>query len=106
MVRFSSFSSLRIRSSEFSIHPLFKLDAGRIRDIHIKSDYGFVLFEDPRDADDAVYELNGYELDGRRLLVEHQRGRGTNFSTCLLWSGLPFLFTRSNSEIELGIDFI
>ncbi|KAL4717209.1 hypothetical protein ACJJTC_017096 [Scirpophaga incertulas] len=37
---------------------------GRIRDILIKNGYGFVEFEDYRDADDAVYELNGKELLG------------------------------------------
>lgn len=31
-------------------------------------------FEDTRDADDAVYELNGKELCGERVLVEHARG--------------------------------
>lgn len=36
--------------------------------------YGFVEFEDNRDADDAVYELNGKELCGERVIVEHARG--------------------------------
>lgn len=36
--------------------------------------YGFVEFEDTRDADDAVYELNGKELCGERVMVEHARG--------------------------------
>ena len=36
--------------------------------------YGFVEFEDNRDADDAVYELNGKELCGERVTVEHARG--------------------------------
>lgn len=36
--------------------------------------YGFVEFEDTRDADDAVYELNGKELCGERVIVEHARG--------------------------------
>lgn len=31
-------------------------------------------FEDTRDADDAVYELNGKELCGERVIVEHARG--------------------------------
>jgi hypothetical protein len=57
-------------------YPGATTETGRIRDIHIKSDYGFVLFEDDRDADDAVYYLHGYELDGKRLIVEHQRGKG------------------------------
>lgn len=36
--------------------------------------YGFVEFEDMRDADDAVYELNGKELCGERVVIEHARG--------------------------------
>ncbi|XP_037884570.1 serine-arginine protein 55-like isoform X4 [Glossina fuscipes] len=53
---------------------------GRTRDILIKNGYGFVEFEDYRDADDAVYELNGKELLGERVVVEPARGtaRGSN----------------------------
>jgi hypothetical protein len=29
-------------------------------------------FENPRDAEDAVYELNGREMDGQRLLVRRR----------------------------------
>lgn len=47
---------------------------GRIRDIMVKNGYCFVDFEDHRDADDAVYELNGRELCGERVIVEHARG--------------------------------
>ncbi|XP_037962605.1 serine-arginine protein 55 isoform X4 [Plutella xylostella] len=47
---------------------------GRIRDILIKNGYGFVEFDDYRDADDAVYELNGKELLGERVQVERARG--------------------------------
>ena len=31
-------------------------------------------FDDYRDADDAVYELNGRDLLGARVVVEHARG--------------------------------
>lgn len=63
-------------SSRVSIGEIERLFSkyGRIRDIHLKSDYGFILFEDSRDADDAVHYLDGYELDGKRLIVEHKRG--------------------------------
>lgn len=47
---------------------------GRTRDILLKNGYGFIEFDDYRDADDAVYELNGKELLGERIVVEHARG--------------------------------
>lgn len=47
---------------------------GRMRDVLIKSGYGFVEFDDHRDADDAVYELNGKKLLGERVTVEKARG--------------------------------
>ena len=30
---------------------------------------------DPRDADECVYRLNGAEMDGCRLRIEHAKGR-------------------------------
>lgn len=57
---------------------------GRMRDVLIKNGYGFVEFDDYRDADDAVYELNGKKLLGERVTVERARGtpRGRD-----QWSG-------------------
>ena len=64
---------------------------GRIRDIHIKSDFGFILYEDDRDASDAIYYLDGYELDGKRLIVERKKGLGMVILV-LLWLWLCGLF--------------
>ena len=66
---------------------------GKPNDFLIKAGFGFVEFDDYRDADDAVYELNGkvscvhqqvidmkelteyiQELLGQRVSVEHARG--------------------------------
>lgn len=47
---------------------------GRIKEVAMKNGFAFVEFDDHRDADDAVYELNGKELLGERVIVEHARG--------------------------------
>ena len=39
---------------------------GRLREVALKNGYGFVEFEDYRDADDAVHDLDGKELAGER----------------------------------------
>lgn len=51
---------------------------GRIREVVLKPGYGFVEFEDLRDAEDAVYEKNGKSLNGERVVVEHAMRPGTN----------------------------
>jgi len=60
------------RAVERDIERFFK-GYGRIREVLLKNGYGFVEFDDNRDADDAVYELNGKELCGERITVEHAR---------------------------------
>jgi len=47
-----------------------------ITEIVVKAGYGFVIFDDRRDADDAIYELNGKELLDSRLQVEYAKPTG------------------------------
>jgi len=49
---------------------------GRISRVDLKNGYGFVEFEDARDADDAVRDMDRRTLDGARIIVEHARGGG------------------------------
>lgn len=44
-----------------------------ITEVVVKTGYGFVLFDDRRDADDAIYELNGKELLNSQLQVEYAK---------------------------------
>jgi arginine/serine-rich splicing factor 4/5/6 len=57
---------------------------GRIKEVAMKNGFAFVEFDDYRDADDAVYELNGKELLGERVSVERARGTPRG---CDQWRG-------------------
>lgn len=48
-----------------------------ITEVVVKTGYGFVIFDDRRDADDAIYELNGKELLNTRLQVEYAKPAGS-----------------------------
>jgi len=59
---------------ERDLHDLFS-KYGRIVNCSMKTTYGFVEFENPRDARDAVNAMDGYRLDGSRIAVEFSKGR-------------------------------
>ncbi|PAN17416.2 hypothetical protein PAHAL_3G130800 [Panicum hallii] len=63
-------------SPHTQIHDLEDLFSkyGRLRKVDLKRDFGFVEFSDPRDADDARYDLDGRKFDGSRIVVEFARG--------------------------------
>ncbi|KAJ4926396.1 hypothetical protein JOQ06_008570 [Pogonophryne albipinna] len=69
--------NLPVDVQERDIEDLF-YKYGKIRDIELKNNRGtipfaFVRFEDPRDADDAVYGRNGYGYGDSKLRVEYPR---------------------------------
>ena len=74
------------RAGERDIERLFK-QFGSIKEILLKNKYGFVEFEDERDAEDAVYDMHGKNFLGERLTVQmatgtpHGRDR-ERFSSC------------------------
>ncbi|KAG2218366.1 hypothetical protein INT45_012508, partial [Circinella minor] len=58
---------------ERDLERLFK-GYGDIREINVKTGYGFVEFRDSRDAEDVVYDFHGKEFQGERIIVELARG--------------------------------
>ena len=61
------------RTREYEVEDFLR-GYGRIRDIMLKSGFGFVEFDDYRDADDAVHDLNGKMLCGERVVLEMAKG--------------------------------
>ncbi|KAF9435392.1 hypothetical protein BGZ76_006379, partial [Entomortierella beljakovae] len=60
-------------ASDRDVEGLFK-GYGRIREVTLKNGFGFVEFNEPKDAEDAVYDYHGKEFMGERLVVELARG--------------------------------
>jgi len=51
---------------------------GDIRSVSVKNGFAFVEFRDDRDASDAVRDMDGRSVDGRRLQVELAKGPRPN----------------------------
>eukprot|EP01137_Pigoraptor_chileana_P027340 Opistho-2@9815 len=49
---------------------------GTVERIDMKEGFAFAYFESSRDAEDAVNDLNGRDMEGRRVRVEFANGRG------------------------------
>jgi len=46
---------------------------GRIRNIELKRGYAFIEYEDYRDADEAIRDMDGRKFEGNRIVVQHSR---------------------------------
>eukprot|EP00092_Neocalanus_flemingeri_P017069 GFUD01018460.1.p1 GENE.GFUD01018460.1~~GFUD01018460.1.p1 ORF type:complete len:270 (-),score=88.59 GFUD01018460.1:268-1038(-) len=51
---------------------------GKLRQVVLKRGFGFVFFDEQRDADDAVKELAGRKLRGERITLEFAKGDGSD----------------------------
>merc|ERR1711916_291310 len=49
---------------------------GRIRDFHMRDGYAFITYDSGRDAEDAIYDMDGRRFDGSRLIVEFAKEKG------------------------------
>jgi len=68
------------RTSESVLKDAFN-EYGRIEQILLKDGFGFVEFEDIRDAQRAKRELDGEEVGGSRLNVQFSRKPGSKFAS-------------------------
>ena len=68
---------------ERDIEDLFE-KFGTLKDIAMKANYTFVEFEDAADAEDCIKEMDGKNIEGKRIVVEltkannDRRGGGGN----------------------------
>jgi RNA recognition motif-containing protein len=68
---------------ESSLRSLFEQNDRKVEEVKLITDrdtgrprgFGFVEMDNSEDADKAIQELNGYELDGRQLNVNEARER-------------------------------
>jgi RNA recognition motif-containing protein len=68
---------------EASLRSLFEQNARTVEEVKLITDrdtgrprgFGFIEMGNSEDADKAISELNGYEMDGRQLTVNEARER-------------------------------
>jgi RNA recognition motif-containing protein len=52
------------------------LKYGKLKRCDVKGNYAFITFEDERDAEDALEECQGKEVNGSRINIEWAKGSG------------------------------
>jgi len=73
---------LSSRTRERDLEDVF-LKYGRIERLDLKAGFAFIKFADIRDAEDAIRNVDGTEVDGSRVIVEpSHRGEGRKCFSC------------------------
>jgi RNA recognition motif-containing protein len=75
--------NLPFSTDESQLRSLFEQNERQVEEVKLISDretgrprgFGFIEMGSSEDADKAIQELNGYELDGRQLTVNEARER-------------------------------
>ena len=75
--------NLPFSADEMAVRSLFEQNDRKVEEVKLITDretgrprgFGFVEMGNSEDADKAIRELNGYELDGRALTVNEARER-------------------------------
>ncbi len=75
--------NLPFSADESAVRSLFEQNERKVEEVKLITDrdtgrprgFGFVEMGSSEDADKAIRELNGYELDGRQLNVNEARER-------------------------------
>ena len=75
--------NLPFSADESAVRSLFEQNERKVQEVKLITDrdtgrprgFGFVEMDNSEDADKAIRELNGHELDGRQLTVNEARER-------------------------------